>query len=308
MWRVFHMHLNENNEYKTAPELDFDVLFQKPCLCETLVRLHWDEFPSRWSLPALNFMTTFEQTFKVGFFLSCYCASASIEASIEAKQQLPGTWTQPRIKQLQPNCLTLSRVRATAVLRLRRRLAATQEHKHVAKQCRNTSVTSWLLVMSEAYQEEDAAAQLALHLCCCSGAESHSSLGQNNRQAVHLVVWEVIPSKLEAVSYLSHPWGGGARCLCRCCCWCCCCRGGRVPASCHQTNPPPGYTSPCRKWCLQVLLERYCVKFELRTKTTSTSTYFVTFTNIIVIKKAKDWRTLEVPPIRFYLTHIQNTK
>lgn len=73
--------------------------------------------------------------------------------------------------------------------------AAAHQHKQVPKECRNTSVTSWLLVMSEAYQEEDAVVQIALHLCCCSDAESHSSLGHNNRQPLHLVVWEVIPSK-----------------------------------------------------------------------------------------------------------------
>jgi len=40
-------------------------------------------------------------------------------------------------------------------------------------------VTSWLLVMPEAYQEEDAVVQLALHLC---GSERRGSLGRDNRQ------------------------------------------------------------------------------------------------------------------------------
>lgn len=72
--------------------------------------------------------------------------------------------------------------------------SALHQHKRVAQQCRNTSVTSWLLAMSEAYQEEDAVVQSGLHLCCCSGAGSHDSLVHNSRQPRHLVVGEVIPS------------------------------------------------------------------------------------------------------------------
>lgn len=60
--------------------------------------------------------------------------------------------------------------------------------------------------------------------------------------------------------HFSHLRRGRARCQ-SCCC--CCCHGGRVPASCHQTNLPPSLLpvtpSQCQTWCLQVLLEISCV-------------------------------------------------
>lgn len=94
-------------------------------------------------------------------------------------------------------------------------VAAVHEQKHVAEQHRNTSVASRLLVMSEAYQEEDAALQLALHLCCCSDAESPGSLVRNNRQPLHLVEWRLIPSDKLAERHFSHCRGSSARCQSR---------------------------------------------------------------------------------------------
>lgn len=135
--------------------------------------------------------------------------------------------------------------------------AAAHQHKQVAKECRNTSVTSWLLVMSEAYQEEDAVVQLALHLCCCSDAESHSSLGHNNRQPLHLVVWEVIPSKAgrealrhsaraqEAVHDVKATQAASAAAV----------TAGVSPQAVIKQTHLPVTPSPCQKCCLQVHLE-----------------------------------------------------
>lgn len=136
--------------------------------------------------------------------------------------------------------------------------AAAHQHKQVPKECRNTSVTSWLLVMSEAYQEEDAVVQIALHLCCCSDAESHSSLGHNNRQPLHLVVWEVIPSKAgrealrrsaraqEAVHDVKATQAASAAAAVT---------AGVSPQAVIKQTHLPVTPSPCQKCCLQVHLE-----------------------------------------------------